>query len=118
MAVDPAKTLKERLRADLTQAMKARDAAHASVLRALLGALDNAEAPAQSAEQSSAVSRSFAEGAAEVGRLALSPQQLAALLENEAADREQAAAELERHGRGDRAAALRAEAALVRRYRA
>jgi hypothetical protein len=85
-------------------------------LRALLAAIDNAEAPAQSAEQSSAVSRSFAEGAAEVARRALTRERLDTLLADEIKARERAATEMEQHGRADRAELLRVEAEVASRY--
>ena len=116
MPEDPAKAVKDLLRADLKAAMKAHNTAEALLLRALLAAIDNAEAPAQNAEQSSAMSRNFGEGAAEVDRLSLSRKQLDALLAGEIEAREHAAAEMEQVGRADRAELLRAEAALARRY--
>lgn len=116
MAEDSVRILKDRLRADLKLAMKARNSPEASLLRSLLAAIDNAEAPAQSAEQSSAVSRSFAEGAAEVGRLALSGAQLNQLLMAECDARLEAAADMVKLGQSERAKMLRAEAALVKRY--
>ena len=116
MSEDPARALKDRLRTDLKQAMKARNAAEASLLRTLLAAIDNAEAPAQSSEQASAMSRDFSDGAAEVDRLTLTREQLNALLLEESAARLHAAADMDQHGHGDRADALREEAELVRRY--
>ena len=117
MAEDVARTLKDRLRADLKSALKQTRKAEISLLRALLAAIDNAEAPAQSAGQASAMSQDFGKGAAEVGRLALSRAQLDRLLAAECDAREDAAIELERHGQSGRADSLRAEAATIKRYR-
>jgi uncharacterized protein YqeY len=116
MADDPAKILKDRLRADLKLAMKARDAAQASVLRSLLGAIDNSEAPDLDAEQAKEKFRRFGEGTAEVARRTLTQEELDQLLAEEVEARESAAAEFDRHGQSARAEALRAEAAIVGRY--
>jgi hypothetical protein len=116
MSGNAAESLKNRLRTDLRAAMVGKRKAEISLLRALLAAIDNAEAPAQSAEQVKAGMRSFGEGTAEVGRLTLMPEQLAALLAREIASRELAAAEMASHGQTDRAQLLRDEAALAKRY--
>ncbi|MGC4042998.1 MAG: hypothetical protein QM758_04270 [Armatimonas sp.] len=113
---DAGEERKARLRADLRIAMKERRTIEAGVLRALIAALDNAEAPPAPAGQTGAVSQDFHSGAAEIERLWLSQAQVQALLLAEIQERESVAAELERLGHSDRAEALRTEAQLVRRY--
>lgn len=108
----PAKELKERLRTDLKDALKAGRKDEVSLLRALLAAIDNAEAP----PRTDAELRYDPAAASEIERLDLLPGQLRRLLLDESEARMQGAAEMERIGRPDRAAALEAEAQLVRRY--
>ena len=112
MPDSPAKQLKNRLRADLKEALKAGRKAEMSLLRALLAAIDNAEAPPRTDTEL----RYDPDAASEIARLDLSPEQLQRLLLDETAARDHGAAEMERVGRPDRAAALRAEAQLIRRY--
>jgi uncharacterized protein YqeY len=114
--MSPANALKERIRADLKQAMKDGRKAEAALLRTLLAAIDNAEAPAQTAEQSSAMAQDFGKGAAEVARLDLSREQLDTVLAGEIDARMKAAEEMDRLGQDERAEMLRAEAGLAWRY--
>lgn len=116
MPEEPARILKDRLRADLKQALKEGRKAEMSLLRSVLAAIDNAEAPAQTAAQAKEQLRKFGDGAAEVGRLTLSLERLDAILAEEIESREQAAAEMDRLDREDRAAELRNQADIVRRY--
>lgn len=108
--------MKARLRADLSAAMKARRSDETGLLRALVAALDNAEAPALPAAAVASEQRRFDRGEAETRRLDLGPAEVRAILRREIEERERAAEALDRHGMAERAAALRAEAALVRRY--
>jgi hypothetical protein len=62
------------------------------------------------------MSQSFAQGAAEVSRLDLSPDRLNALLAEEIDARMKAADEMERLGQNERAEMLRAEAGWAWRY--
>ncbi len=113
---DAAEAAKLRLRADLRLAMRARDALETAVLRAVIAALDNAQAvPAGDAHQTY-VERPFGDASAEVPRLILGTKAVEALLEAEAADRLEAADQCERLARPERATQLRAEAAIVARY--
>lgn len=112
MPDNPAKELKDRLRADLKDALKAGRKAEMSLLRALLAAIDNAEAP----PRTDAELRYDPDAASEIARLELSPGRLNRLLEAERDERTAAAAEMDRIGQPDKAKALRAEAALVARY--
>ncbi|WP_336979961.1 hypothetical protein [Altererythrobacter fulvus] len=111
MPEDHAAQLKARMRLDLKEAMKGKRAEEITVLRVLLAAIDNAEAPeiGSAPLQVSGLSN-------EVERLALSPEKLEAILAAELEDREQAAAQLAPLGQAERAEALLREAAIVRRY--
>lgn len=116
-----ATTLKTRLRGDLRAAMKARAMPEAAVIRTLIAAIDNAEAPVSAAEapspQGSMVAgHSFTSGTAEVARLDLSAAQLRAILMAEAVQRDSLAQQMTDLGQPDRAAASAAEARIVRRY--
>ncbi len=87
------------LSADLRSAMKARSAAEVTAIRALLGALDNSTAVEV------VQTRPFAGGPTEVARRELTPGDIDAVIEREAAEREAAAATargpgLEGTGRG------------------
>lgn len=112
MPSNPATALKDRLRADLKLALKASRKAEMSVLRTLLAAIDNAEAPPRTDAQL----RYDPDSASEVDRVELSQEQLDGVLAAECDAREEAAAQLDRHGQSDRADALRAEVATIRRY--
>lgn len=113
---DAGKEMKARLRADLSVALKERRTDEAKVVRTLLAAIDNAEAPPLPGGQAAAVPHRFESGAAEVERLRLGRSHLRRLLLTEIEERERAAAELDRLGRADRATALRAEVLVARRY--
>lgn len=113
-----AAALKERLRADLRAAMQARAADRVRLLRALIAALDNAEAVPVEGMHDFSLPATSGEGAGEVARRELDTAAVEALLVAEADAREAAAGEYEHHGRAEEAARLRAEAALIRRYRA
>lgn len=110
-----AERMKARLRADLTTAMKARNAAEVKLLRALVAAIDNAEAIPASAQPAES-GFGFAATSSEVRRLILGADEVEQVLRSEIAEREHAAAELDRVGRPDHAAELRAQAELARRY--
>ena len=112
MPDSPAKELKDRLRADLKDALKAGRKAEMSLLRSLLAAIDNAEAP----PRTDAELRYDPNAASEIARLELSAAQLAAVLAHERAVREQAAGQMDRAGRTGAAQDLRAEAAIIGRY--
>lgn len=110
--VEGSRSVRDRLRAGLRQAMRARDKVATPALRATLGAIDNAEAvplPATGGEP--VVGR-----AADVARRELSEQQVAAIVRAEHDERIDAAELYERLDRSDEAATLRAEAATLRPY--
>lgn len=110
-----AESMKARLRADLTTAMRARNAAEVKLLRALVAAIDNAEAP-PAAGQPAESGFGFAAASSEVQRLILGAAEVQQVLRSEIEEREHAAAEFDRVGRPDQAADLRAQADLARRY--
>lgn len=116
MSEDAALAMTERLRAGLKAAMRARATDETRVLRALLGAIDNAQAVPLDPARKPADVAAFGDGANEVPRHPLTPDDIAALLAREIEERETAAAEMERLGQNERAALLRAELAIVQRY--
>jgi uncharacterized protein YqeY len=110
-----AETLKARLRKALKTAMKARRMEEAKLHRAILAAIDNAEA-VPLGKRSPIEGTSFAGGAAEVPRRDLSLPELMSLLEDEIIAWRAAAAEFDRLGKPEEAARLRAEAEIVLSY--
>ncbi|MCL2542129.1 MAG: GatB/YqeY domain-containing protein [Nocardioidaceae bacterium] len=90
-------TLKDRLRADLTTAMKARDTVRSSTLRMVLTALTNAEVAGSTAKE-------------------LTDDEVVGLLATEAKKRREAATAFEEGGAADRADKERAEAAVIAEY--
>ena len=115
-ADDPAGDMKARLRADLRAAMKHRRPIEASVIRALIAAIDNAEAPPAHEAPTPPARHQFHSGSAEVERLLLSAAHVRGLIVADIQERERAAAEMERLGLKDRAEAARAEALIAKRY--
>ncbi|MDH7795509.1 MULTISPECIES: GatB/YqeY domain-containing protein [unclassified Beijerinckia] len=108
--------MKIRLRADLRAAMKDRRADEAKLIRTLVAAIDNAEAPPLRADERAADQHRFNDGTAEVERLSLGRAQVQAILMTEIQERERAAAEMDHLERTDRADALRAEVMIAKRY--
>ncbi|RDE10477.1 GatB/YqeY domain-containing protein [Pelagibacterium lacus] len=106
MPESPAEALKTRLRTDLKAAMAGKDRSEAALLRTLIAAIDNAEAPALDGTAATA----------EIARLDLDPARLRAIIAGEIAEREQAAHALDSVGQAPRAAELRQQATLARRY--
>lgn len=90
-------TLKDRLRTDLTAAMKARDALRSSTLRMALTAISNAEVAGDAVRE-------------------LSDEEVVDLLTKEAKRRREAAAAFEEGGRVESAEKERAEAAVIADY--
>ncbi len=90
-------TLKERLRADLTTAMKARDEVRSSTLRMVLTAITNAEVAGKQART-------------------LSDEEVVGVLSSEGKKRREAATAFEDGGRAESAAKERAEAAVIADY--
>lgn len=116
MTHDAGYDMKTRMRADLRAAMKEGRTSEAKLIRALVAAIDSAEAPLLQADQRATEQHRFQDGSAEIERLILSPTQVRAVLVAEMQEREHAAAEMNRLERPDRADVLRNEALLVRRY--
>ena len=90
-------SLKDRLRTDLTAAIKARDEVRSSTLRMILTAVTNAEVAGK-------VARS------------LSEEEIVDVLSSEAKKRREAAVAFEEGGRAESAAKERAEAAVIADY--
>lgn len=104
-------SLRERLRAALSTAMKARDRRTVGVLRATLAAIDNAESVDIGEHRAGAVEASaVGPGAAEVARRELTEADIADIVRAEITERTESADTYDRAGRPDRAAELRVEA--------
>ena len=116
MTHDAGHEMKARMRTDLRAAMKEGRPGEARLIRALVAAIDNAEAPPLQAGQKATDQHRFQEGSAEIERLHLGPERVRAVLLAEIGERERAAEEMDRVERPDRADALRAEALFARRY--
>lgn len=103
--------LRDRLRAAVPTAMKARDRRTVSALRSALAAIDNAEAVEIRDARAGAIEMSpVGPGAAEVARRELTEAEIAAVVRGEVEERRAAAVAYEAVGRGDKAAELTAEA--------
>ena len=111
-----AQALKARMRDDRRAARKQGRTDEVKHIRALVAAIDNAEAPPLDADRKAADQHRFKEGTAEIDRLALGHVQLQVILAAEISEREHAADEMIRIERADRAAALRTGAAMAKRY--
>jgi len=113
-------SLRQRLRAALTAALKERDSNAVAALRSALGTIDNAEAvdPVhRSTSGGGAIAGAVTGlGAGEVARRDLSGVRAAAILGDEVASWESTAADYQRLGRDHEAALLRAQAAVVRTH--
>lgn len=114
--MENATQMKTRMRADLRTAMKEGRISEAKLIRELIAAIDNAEAPHLSADRSVYDHHHFQSGSAEIDRLALNADRVRALLLFEITEREQAATEMERLAQTDRALMLRTQASFARRY--
>ncbi|WP_028710455.1 hypothetical protein [Paracoccus pantotrophus] len=116
MMQDAGHEMKARMRADLRAAMKEGRGGDARLIRSLIAAIDKAEAPPAREGSGEAVQHHFLSGSAEVERLSLDAERVRAILLAEIEEHEQAAAEMDRLDRPDRADAIRAEARLTARY--
>lgn len=116
---DGAGTVRDRLRAALPEAMKARDSVAVAALRSALGAIDNAEAvdaaqaPQPGAGHSRLAGTVSGLRAAEVKRRSLSAAEMDEVVRAEVADRHAAARDYERAGQRAHAERLRGEAAVL-----
>jgi uncharacterized protein YqeY len=112
-------SLRLRMRQALPEAMRARDKAAVSALRTTLAALDNAEAVPVGAAgiRGLALEQSpVGAGATEAARRELSERSVFDVVRAEAAERLEIAAQLTAPAHADRAAQLRAEAAVLLRF--
>lgn len=106
--------LRDRLRAALPKALKNRDRTAASTLRAILAAIDNAEAVDSGSARAGAIESSpVGLGVAEAARRDLTEADITAIVRSEIDERRRAAAVYERSGHPDQAAELRTTAAML-----
>ena len=118
-AVPEPEPLRQRLRAALTSAMKARDAVAVAALRPTLAAIDNAEAVdrAPDADRRLGIGQlPVGVGAAEAARRVLTPAEIESIVRAEVAEREAAARDYDLAGRAERAERLRSEARVLSAY--
>jgi uncharacterized protein YqeY len=108
--------LQLRLRADLMTAMRERRDVEKGVLRALLAAIDNAQAVPVADRHDKYVLHAFGDPAVEVPRLELSLDALENLLRREQQDRLVSAEQMAALGQHDRALRLRQEAKIIESY--
>lgn len=112
-------SLRVRMRAALPEAMRARDKTAVSALRGALAALENAEAPPvdDAARRAKALEEApVGAGVTDAARLELSEDGEADIVRAEVAERLEAAGQLTAPAHSDRAARLRAEAAVLQRF--
>ncbi|MDP9143207.1 MAG: GatB/YqeY domain-containing protein [Actinomycetota bacterium] len=107
--------MRDRMRSDLTRAMKARDQIQVSVLRSGLAAIDNAEA-VEITDKSDVTIGDVTIGYGDVARRSLTGQQIANVLQDEIGERQVSVIEYERIGRPDLAETLRREIEILRSY--
>ncbi|MBL0696170.1 hypothetical protein [Comamonas sp. JC664] len=104
---------KATLRAALKEAMRARNAPATTVLRELLAAIDNAEAPdlsvAPGATDGVFAGSAGGLGSGEVSRLLLSPEAVQALVQREIQERQEAVDLYVKLGKHDEASGLKAQ---------
>lgn len=106
--------IREQMKADLVQAMKARESLTVATLRSVLGAIDNAEAVPVSAPTlpvEPVIGKSN-----EVPRKVLSADDIRQILQNEVDERCAASAEYARLGQHAEAERIQTAAALITAY--
>ncbi len=117
MTSTPAQRWRATLRSALLHARKQRDTVRVPAIRSALSAIDNAETPATAPTHpllDGPIAHSVAGlGAAEVARRELTEAEILALLHAEVDERISAATQFRAAGHDDRAAQLRAEAAVL-----
>ena len=116
MTADAAQRFVARLKADLTVAMRNRNAAEVAVLRQLIAAIDNAQAVAVGDRHATYVVHAFGDPAVEVPRRSLDDAALRRLIEDEIHARRDAAATYRQVGQDAQAQALVEAMTLLRRY--
>jgi hypothetical protein len=104
--------IEERMRRDLTAAMKVRDRVRMSVLRTALSAIANAEAPAVETQ----AWPPQAAGSTEIDRIELDEAERRRIVSAQILDREDTAGQYEQNGRAAEAAILRDEIRILREY--
>jgi uncharacterized protein len=114
--------MRDRLRHDLTAAMKARDAIAISALRSAIAAIDNAEAVdvradgARPATSEHIAGATEGAGSAEAPRRVLTQAEVEAVIRAQVDERVRTAEEYEALGRGEMAERLRGEARVLLGY--
>jgi uncharacterized protein YqeY len=108
--------MRARLREDLRAAIRARAAGEVAVLRVCVAAIDNAQAIPMGEAHRRYEAKAFGDRSVEVARLSLDEASVRAVLARERDERLAAARQFEQHGGAERAAALRADAAVIARY--
>lgn len=107
-------SVRDRLKVELTAAMRSKDRAAVAALRSALGAIDNAEAvpapPPPGPGETPIAGAVAGVGATEAARRRLTESDIAGIVEAEIADLRAGADDYDRLGRPDRAAELRAGA--------
>jgi uncharacterized protein len=115
--VEAAQVWRNKLRAALLAARKDRDTMRVSALRSALSAIDNAETPddarVRAASSGTIANAVVGLGAAEVARRELTDAQIRELMRAEIDERLTAATDFTAGGHTERAATLRAEAAVL-----
>lgn len=104
-------TLRKQLKADLVQAMKARQSHVITTLRILLAAIDNAEAVEPSASFNPVIGRTN-----DVPRKDLSEKQILQIVQAEADKQRDAIVEYRRLGRDNAVTQLQAELEVMSKY--
>lgn len=113
--------MRDKLRADLKVALKARDRGATTALRSALAAIDNAEAvPAAQRDDGDAAEHvagaTLGVGTAEADRRELTEAEVRSIIQNEVTERTVAAEEYEQLGRDDLAEQLRSAAEVLSRH--
>ncbi len=110
-------SLRDRLRAALPPAIKARDRYAVAALRSALAAIENAEAvappPPPRLQEGVIAGATAGHSSGEATRVDLSEDQVAAIVRAEVDERRAAAGDYARAGQGERAARLTAEADVL-----
>lgn len=108
-------TIRDRMRRDLTPAMRDRDMPKVRALRSALGAIDNAEAVPTTARAGAIEAAAVGVGATETARRELTDADVRDVLQQEVDERESAAIECAETA-PEWAQKLRAEAAVIAAY--
>jgi uncharacterized protein len=115
-AEPPAVVMTDRMRRDLTTAMRERDKVQVRALRATLAAIANAEAPPPETDPRSTADEPVVGELVEHRRLDLSAADLERVLRAEIADRDDTIERFRAVGRTDEADEIRRERSVIERY--